>query len=1237
MVFTLLFYQVKVDIYTLMDTGIIYLEKFGESKLGNAGECFLLAKQYERAAEVYARANLYAECLYACRAGMFFDTGFLYILQWRQHMATDVLKKLQEVCQDFLKGAALHCHEHKDTRAMMKFVKSFHSEDSMRVFLRNLSYFDELLLLEKEWGNFLEAANIAKLKGYVLFEADMLDKAGKFREASMIMLWYVFDNSVGSRKSKHGSLKQLGPRESKHGSLKQLTPKDLLGKAKSISLNHSNLFHEFVCREAKILSSGKTIDEVPMIGLRFIRCWKRDAPTDVDLKSRYEVENIEQHMLERCAHYYNELKDKASMMNYVRDFHSPALMRAFLGNLNCLDELFTLEKEWGNFLEAADIAKMKGWVLLEAEMLEKARRPREASMLMLWFIFENTVLGSKCCPLQLTQNEKLLEAATKIAKKHSDQFYKFVSREAEILSNGTAVDEFFAIGLKFIQCWKQDAPRDVHRVTTHYDIQKVEQHLLERCARYSYEVEDKASMMKYVREFHSIDLRRMFLKALNCIDELLVLEVEDGKGDLIHQADLLEEAGHFEEASKVILLYVLASSLWVSRSKGWPLRQFGEKEELLARAMSCVQNQSDLMREFVRVEVNILSNQESSLSELRQYLIASHKHKNLRGQILCVWKILDAHLNSDVARYEWSNELVSDKRKNAEDLISEDGISVETLIYFWNFWKKKILNLLENLGRIGHEDMSKSSSYWEFCLNYMGVRKLCGDQSDIYLLVNAEANWVKEIDGRSLERKGSMVGIGPMQLVCFAQSYWGSELFRVGVQVLETLRALQDYTVSSNFNIFHQTMLLSQTFEVADFLKEYKIHDSNAFVEEYITPTVQNFIRHLFPLDWRKSSTENMILLRGNKLSKIVMTKAIFQNITKTKLTYGQMGRVLMLILGFGKLSNESYMKIVRCFGCNSKWMSLVKELSGDTALEIAVGSEIRNTNAALSDISLFRKFYEALQDTYRADWKSELDYISPTCFLYIIERLLFIVSYSEGYFFTTKSIIVEWLISQEWTNNPTANLFGESSLDLVDIHDFIVNLVHDLLLNKTDTLEWIKSTENISEDYFPLLVVRLVILLSVLCVNSRTNFDKLFGLLYRSDIGSQLPRAFRDAICRRDCYFVDALADALKMIENPLVVVNGDELVNFSCSGAIFLNLKVEKSREDFLRELFPKEGKTMDSHANIKEKDSSYPHSNCSYGPFGEMLEVLDFENGKEISFMFENPKLKVQLNLFFVTWLS
>ncbi|KAH7843832.1 hypothetical protein Vadar_021215 [Vaccinium darrowii] len=566
-------------------------------------------------------------------------------------------------------------------------------------------------------------------------------------------------------------------------------------------------------------------------------------------------------------------------------------------------------------------------------------------------------------------------------------------------------------------------------------------------------------------------------------------------------------------------------------------------------------------------------------------------------------------------------------------MISQDMISVETLVHFWNFWKEEILNLLENLGKITQEDTSKGSSHWEFCLNYMGVRKHQGDRSDIYLLLDVEANWVKEIDDRSFERKGSMVGIGVSQLVSIAQSYWSSELFRVGMQVLETLRALQDYTASNNFEIFKQSRLLAQTFEVADFLKEYKIQGNNAFVEEYIIATVQNFIRLTFPLDWRKSLTEDMILLRGMELSKNVMTKAIFQDVNmNTKLTYGQMGRVVMMILGFGKLSNESSAEIVRCFGWNFKWRTFVKELIGNTALEIVVGSE-KYSSPALRGISLFRKFYEALEDTYLADWKSEPDYISPTCLLYMIERLLFMVSYSQGYFFTTRSTIVELLISQEWMNNPTTNLVGESSLDFVDIHNFIVNLVHDLLLNKSDTLEWTKSTESSSEDYFPLLVLRLIVLLSVLCVNSRKDFDKLFGLLYMSEIGSQLPRAFCNAICRRDCYFVDVLADALSKIENPLVVVvNGDELLKFSCSGAILLNLKVEKSREDLLRELFPQQGKSTDSRGAIRETDSCDPLSDCSYGPFSEMLLALDFENGKggnAINVMFENPKIKVEVD--------
>ena len=48
----------------------------------------------------------------------------------------------------------------------MKFVKAFQSMDLMCDFLRPLGCFDELLLLEEESGNLLEAAKIAVKRRY---------------------------------------------------------------------------------------------------------------------------------------------------------------------------------------------------------------------------------------------------------------------------------------------------------------------------------------------------------------------------------------------------------------------------------------------------------------------------------------------------------------------------------------------------------------------------------------------------------------------------------------------------------------------------------------------------------------------------------------------------------------------------------------------------------------------------------------------------------------------------------------------------------------------------------------------------------------------------------------------------------------------------------------------------------------------------------------------------------------
>ncbi|CAL5379006.1 unnamed protein product [Camellia sinensis] len=1018
--------------------GEIYLEKCGESKLESAGECFSLARCYNIAAEVYARANLHLKCLSACSDGKLFDKGLKYIESWKQDAATSAVKELGTNGQEFLQGAALHYYKLQDVKSMLRFVRSFQSMESIRIFLEKESLLDELLTLEVEMGNFLEAADIAKRKRDSLLEVDLVEKAELFREASMLILWYVFRDSL------HTKGKEIQP-------LMQSIEKDkLLTRAKSIAKNHSDQFHEFVCMEADILSRGKANNgELLEMGLQFIQHWKLNAPEDVGrVKRRYEMKIIEQNMLERCARHYHDQKDYHSMMKYVEAFHSIESIRDFLRSLNCLNALLLLEERRGNFVEAANIAEQKG--------------------------------------------------------------------------------------------------------------------------------------------------------------------------ELLRKANLLEKAGQYDEASNIILWFVFARSLWVSQSKGWPLKQFGKKEELLTKAKSYARNHSDLFYEFVSVEVNILSNKEISLSELSEYWLSSHGHESLRVEILLVRKILDAHLNSDTSKYEWSNEMVTHMRKHSEDMISQNRISAETLVAFWNVWKQMIVILIDHyLQRIGQEEVSEYSNYEEFCLNYMGVRKHNCNQGTIYLLLEPHANWIREIDDRALQRNGNMAHIGARQFVFAALRYWSSEIFSVGVKVLETLKAIHENTVKNFFFEFHQSVLVC-IFEVAKFLKEYKFHhceNNKAFVQDYLTPFIQSFIGHVFPHDWRKSFTENSVVLRGTNLSMNLINEAILANISSNGelATHGQMGRVVMMILGSGRLNKELYGQVRSCFCKSSQWMTFIEQLIENIVSDVA-----------LIEVSLVHKFHKALEDTYFANWRSEKDYISPTCFFYLLERLLFMVSYFRGcYIFTSKASLNEWL------KNPNGSLVNDiksSSLDLgEDIHNFIANLVQEMLLSKSATMEWIMSTENIY--YYPFYVLRLIVLLCLVCVNFGKHFDKLFDLLDRSDISSQLPRAFCDAIRRRECYFVDAVADALKKIGNPLVVVGvGDNFSIFPCSDAVFVNLKVNKCREDILRELFSDEQKTM-----VGEKDFIYPFSNGNYGLFWEMFDASNSENERNrnvMSLVSAAPKIKVEV---------
>ncbi|RZC50524.1 hypothetical protein C5167_018951 [Papaver somniferum] len=63
--------------------GMLYLEKFEETKLEDAGDCFSLAGCCSTAADIYCRANLFSKCLSVCTKGKLFEMGLNFIETWR--------------------------------------------------------------------------------------------------------------------------------------------------------------------------------------------------------------------------------------------------------------------------------------------------------------------------------------------------------------------------------------------------------------------------------------------------------------------------------------------------------------------------------------------------------------------------------------------------------------------------------------------------------------------------------------------------------------------------------------------------------------------------------------------------------------------------------------------------------------------------------------------------------------------------------------------------------------------------------------------------------------------------------------------------------------------------------------------------------------------------------------------------------------------------------------------------
>ncbi|KAI3900086.1 hypothetical protein MKW98_000986, partial [Papaver atlanticum] len=786
-------------------------------------------------------------------------------------------------------------------------------------------------------------------------------------------------------------------------------------------------------------------------------------------------------------------------------------------------------------------------------------------------------------------------------------------------------------GLLFIEKCKADGIFDADAAETE-GLKELKQEFLEKCAFLYHQVKDTNSIMKFVRAFNSLNLMRTFLVTHNYLDELVVLEVEFGncmeaassaelRGDLLLGEEILEKGGCYEEASRIILLYVLVNSLWITGSKGWPLKKFSSKEELLTKSKLIAKTSNDNFYELICLLASSLSEKDSSLAEMGDCLATSRRLGHFGAEIMYLRKILDYHLKVRFASYEHDEMVVLNSVEHAAFMTSRQRVSTQTLMYFWNIWREKILSILAYLGSIVTIQEKDYKGCEEFCLGYLGVCKTVQNSSSIYILLKADAYWMTDICHGSVGRNGALVTMDAHQFVSAAQSYWVSEVTCVGMNVLEKLNTLYRFYGMTSLHIFGVTKGLMES-KVLDW-------EAPKALLEYSASCRQRFFEIVRPADSKMIFLEDMIKLRKTELCREVTKELIMELVSSERnLSVGRIWEVVMLIFVYGSLPVELYHVIENCSELSPHWKSFFRQFKDCI-------------DSGIVTLSFLLQIRRSMGITCQPNWSNISSSISPFHFLYLLERLLYLVSSWKRFFFTTKSALLETLACENWKliiSESDTEISLKAELHLLE--GSLLALCHYIiLLGKKDTLEWFEKTDTAAKKDYS-LVLRLFILVCLVCINAGDHFERLVGILIDNDISSLLPPEFRKILGfakpSKDPYerissVVDygkiskVFAEVLKIIENPLVILYfGKNRPTFSCPDAIFIDMELILFREDILdilnikRRQCVKQGAVIESETEGKS-DKNVPSCNigsivhCSQpsGSFREQKQFMENEH--------------------------
>ncbi|KAM0823296.1 hypothetical protein ACQ4PT_070967 [Festuca glaucescens] len=711
--------------------------------------------------------------------------------------------------------------------------------------------------------------------------------------------------------------------------------------------------------------------------------------------------------------------------------------------------------------------------------------------------------------------------------------------------------QLFNLGLQLLQQLEDDHLLENSKL----EVSTIRKMYLENCAQHYFEHGDIKHMMPFVKAFSSMDHVRAFLNSRNLVDELLSLEMEKGnflevagiakhKGDVLLEVEMLEKAGSFEDATRLLLLHIIVDSMWSSNSRGWPPKKYAEKERLLAKVKEMATNVSECFYFFASLEADALSDVGKSLPRLNCTLLDGRKCGNLFVEFVASRSILDVHLQSRASEYNLELAPGSEDESSFNDIVARNQISPHTLAYAWNNWKSIIVSVLAHLRHTdGPELNDYEVMYEDLCAKYFGLRKDAED--DRYLVLNMNSSWLSNTGRNSLQQDGNRCWLDVLQFHPCAQSFLMNELSSVGLSVLRKLESIVQIPPkpASSYALVKTILIIN---EIAKFLEEpeFSLQKSTMKLRSFSALCVRHFFELVF-LVWRYGTTRSLLpAILDSPAAYGLIADSLGENLRpKNKnLTYGHLGKTTMLLLHAGRLDDALLSRLLQYLDNDSGWADFFGYLK-------------RFLDSGLDRYSLILNFKVALDFTFNGvRWRDELDYISPMCYVGLLEFLGFLASsylLQKGRIYCTKSLLVNMLECRTTKLYLDTCLVSNSSPDSDLDHmaylsgRFIFQIIMAILTDKNMLWEWARKTSTPSSSP-PAVLLRLVVTLyPLILTHDLGSCYEVTNTLLKCGVFKDLPKEFSQKIVptlqlryRTPSNFIRALADALAAIGDHMVIM---------------------------------------------------------------------------------------------------